>query len=67
MQKESCSCKKYGLRCSQIYLSCHGETCTNIEENVIEDVADIIMVKQLILDQELIFEIELLQMSMENK
>ena len=39
-KKKTCNCRKHGLRCSKICTSCHGESCSNVEETIIEGITD---------------------------
>ena len=39
-KRKTCSCRKHGLRCSQMCSSCHGADCTNVEETMIDDITD---------------------------
>ena len=59
--KKTCSCRKHGLRCSQM-CSCHG--CPNVEETIIDDITDI-GINDDTQDEELLFE-NMMQMPMQD-
>jgi len=38
---KKCSCRKHGLRCTNLCSNCHGsETCSNVEKVIYEEVSD---------------------------
>ena len=62
--KRTCSCRKHGLRCSQISSSYHGDSCTNVDETMVDDITDI-GINDDTQDKELIFE-RMMQIPMQN-
>ena len=36
-KKSTCSCRKYGLYCTNLCGGCYGESCTNVEQFIVND------------------------------
>ena len=38
--KQSCGCRKLGLKCTEICKNCHGQSCENVDESIIEELSN---------------------------
>ena len=38
--KQSCGCRKHGLKCTEIFKNCHGQSCENDDKPIIEELSN---------------------------